>query len=122
MLDGLDLDALTGHLAPFSRTAGDATSGSGAGTAPGPGLGLRAELIQGGKSNLTYRLAEGSHNWVRRSPPLGCVLATAHDVAREYRVMSALAPTPVPVPAMVTPVSYTHLRAHETRHDLVCRL
>jgi len=102
MLDGLDLDALTGHLAPFSRTAGDATSGSGAGTAPGPGLALRAELIQGGKSNLTYRLTDGSHNWVLRRPPLGHVLATAHDMAREYRVMSALAPTPVPVPAMVT--------------------
>src|SRR5665647_1700740 len=102
MLDGLDLDALTGYLAPFSRTAGDATSGSGAGTAPGPGLALRAELIQGGKSNLTYRLTDGSHDWVLRRPPLGHVLATAHDMAREYRVMSALAPTPVPVPAMVT--------------------
>jgi aminoglycoside phosphotransferase (APT) family kinase protein len=35
---------------------------------------------------------------VVRRPPLGHVLATAHDMAREYRVLSALATTPVPVP------------------------
>ena len=42
------------------------------------------------------------HDWVLRRPPLGHVLATAHDMAREFRVISALATTPVPVPATVT--------------------
>ena len=87
MADGLDLDALSGYLAPFSNAAEPE---------------LRAELIPGGKSNLTYRLTDGAHDWVLRRPPLGHVLTTAHDMAREYRVMSALAPTAVPVPAMVT--------------------
>jgi aminoglycoside phosphotransferase (APT) family kinase protein len=93
MPDGLDLEALSGYLAPFSAPDN---------TAPGSAPVLRAELFDGGKSNLTYRLTDGSHDWVLRRPPLGHVLATAHDMAREYRVMSALAPTPVPVPAMVT--------------------
>jgi aminoglycoside phosphotransferase (APT) family kinase protein len=102
MLDGLDLDALTGYLAPFSAGTGGAAPKPHASTDLGTGRKLRAELIPGGKSNLTYRLTDGSHNWVLRRPPLGHVLATAHDMAREFRVMSALAPTPVPVPAMVT--------------------
>jgi aminoglycoside phosphotransferase (APT) family kinase protein len=102
MVDGLDLDALTGYLAPFSSAADGTAPRSDTGHGPGPGRLLRAELIQGGKSNLTYRLTDGSHDWVLRRPPLGHVLATAHDMAREYRVMSALAPTRVPVPAMVT--------------------
>jgi aminoglycoside phosphotransferase (APT) family kinase protein len=106
MLDGLDLDALSGYLAAFSRapmgTAPESTANLHAGTPSRPAPALRAELIQGGKSNLTYRLTDGSHNWVLRRPPLGHVLATAHDMVREYRVMSALTPTAVPVPAMVT--------------------
>jgi aminoglycoside phosphotransferase (APT) family kinase protein len=106
MVDGLDLDALTEYLAPFSQARNGARSapaaGDPAGQAGRPGQALRAELIQGGKSNLTYRLTDGTHQWVLRRPPLGHVLATAHDMAREYHVMSALAPTPVPVPAMVT--------------------
>ena len=106
MVDGLDLEALTGYLAPFSGSVDAALPGPGARSTPRPGSGprraLQAELIQGGKSNLTYRLTDGAHDWVLRRPPLGHVLATAHDMAREYRVMSALAPTPVPVPAMVT--------------------
>ena len=59
---------------------------------------LRAELIQGGRSNLTYRLTDGRSRWVLRRPPLGHVLATAHDMAREHRVLSALRDTAVPVP------------------------
>jgi aminoglycoside phosphotransferase (APT) family kinase protein len=59
---------------------------------------LRAELIAGGKSNLTYRLTDGHRAWIIRRPPLGHVLATAHDMKREYRVMSALQDTDVPVP------------------------
>jgi aminoglycoside phosphotransferase (APT) family kinase protein len=62
---------------------------------------LRASLLSGGRSNLTYALTDGTTRWVLRRPPLGHVLATAHDMAREYRVMRALAPTPVPVPRMV---------------------
>ncbi|MEV6201578.1 phosphotransferase family protein [Streptomyces sp. NPDC051771] len=61
---------------------------------------LSAELITGGKSNLTYRLTDGTGSWILRRPPLGHVLATAHDMGREYAVMSALADTPVPVPRL----------------------
>ena len=59
---------------------------------------LRGELIAGGRSNLTYEVSDGSRSWVVRRPPLGHVLATAHDMAREYRVTSALHGTSVPVP------------------------
>ncbi|QYJ02566.1 phosphotransferase family protein [Nocardioides panacisoli] len=59
---------------------------------------LAASLITGGKSNLTYRVTDGAREWILRRPPLGHVLATAHDMGREYRVMSALADTAVPVP------------------------
>lgn len=62
---------------------------------------LRAALLAGGRSNLTYTLTDGTTRWVLRRPPLGHVLATAHDMTREYRVMGALAATPVPVPRMV---------------------
>jgi aminoglycoside phosphotransferase (APT) family kinase protein len=62
---------------------------------------LRAELIEGGRSNLTYRVTDGVSRWVVRRPPLGHVLATAHDMRREHRVISALHPTPVPVPEPV---------------------
>jgi aminoglycoside phosphotransferase (APT) family kinase protein len=106
MPDGLDLDALSGYLVALRRTpmgaAPESAANPDSGTHSRPPPALRAQLIQGGKSNLTYRLTDGSHNWVLRRPPLGHVLATAHDMAREYRVMSALAPTAVPVPAMVT--------------------
>jgi aminoglycoside phosphotransferase (APT) family kinase protein len=59
---------------------------------------LSAVLIAGGKSNLTYEVTDGVSSWIVRRPPLGHVLATAHDMAREHRVMTALRPTPVPVP------------------------
>ena len=62
---------------------------------------LRASLLAGGRSNLTYALTDGARRWVLRRPPLGHVLATAHDMGREYRVMRALAPTAVPVPRML---------------------
>jgi aminoglycoside phosphotransferase (APT) family kinase protein len=62
---------------------------------------LRAEVIVGGLSNLTYRVTDGSRDWVVRRPPLGHVLATAHDMGREFRVISALAPSDVPVPPAV---------------------
>ena len=53
--------------------------------------GLSAELIAGGRSNLTYLLDDGERQWVLRRPPLGHVLETAHDMGREYQVLSALA-------------------------------
>lgn len=59
------------------------------------------ELIAGGKSNLTYRIDSPAGSVVLRRPPLGHVLPTAHDMGREYRVMAALAGTPVPVPRML---------------------
>jgi aminoglycoside phosphotransferase (APT) family kinase protein len=58
-----------------------------------------AELIAGGRSNLTYRLDMTAGPIVLRRPPLGHVLPTAHDMTREYRVLSALSGTDVPVPA-----------------------
>ena len=59
---------------------------------------LRFELIAGGHSNLTYRVDDAAgRSWVLRRPPLGQVLATAHDMAREHRIISALAPTSIPV-------------------------
>ena len=56
------------------------------------------QLISGGRSNLTYRLDLDGGQIVLRRPPLGHVLPTAHDMSREYRVLSALAGTAVPVP------------------------
>jgi aminoglycoside phosphotransferase (APT) family kinase protein len=62
------------------------------------GAPLSAALISGGRSNLTYSISDGTHEWVLRRPPLGHVLPTAHDMAREYTVLTALAGTSVPVP------------------------
>lgn len=62
------------------------------------GAALDAALISGGRSNLTYTISDGAHEWVLRRPPLGHVLPTAHDMAREFKVLTALAPTDVPVP------------------------
>ncbi|MEW2397708.1 phosphotransferase family protein [Streptomyces sp. NPDC046862] len=62
---------------------------------------LTGRLIEGGRSNLTYEVTDGTSKWVVRRPPLGHVLATAHDMKREHRVISALYPTNVPVPRPV---------------------
>jgi aminoglycoside phosphotransferase (APT) family kinase protein len=60
------------------------------------------DLIAGGHSNLTFGVtgADGSR-YVLRRPPLGQVLATAHDMGREHRIISALQPTDVPVPPVL---------------------
>ncbi|MFF1690169.1 MULTISPECIES: phosphotransferase family protein [unclassified Streptomyces] len=81
---GLDLDQLRGHL-DRERP----------GLVAGP---LSGRVVEGGRSNLTYLVGDGSSTWVVRRPPLGHVLATAHDMKREHRVISALHPTSVPVP------------------------
>lgn len=83
-VEGLDLEALRRWL--------DANA---PGVLDGP---LEASLITGGKSNLTYAVTDGRTDVVVRRPPLGHVLATAHDMSREHRVMSALDGTAVPVP------------------------
>lgn len=63
---------------------------------------LSGFLIPGGKSNLTYILTDThGREVVLRRPPLGHVLATAHDMSREARVMSALAGSAVPVPEVL---------------------
>ena len=86
-LPGIRVDAvsawLTAHApearAPFSFTA-----------------------ITGGRSNLTYRVADvAGHAWALRRPPLGHLLPTAHDMAREHRIVSALSTTAVPVAPLV---------------------
>jgi aminoglycoside phosphotransferase (APT) family kinase protein len=59
------------------------------------------ELIQGGRSNLTYLVRDGGRAWVLRRPPLGHVPATAHDMGREATVLGALAASDVPVPRIV---------------------
>ena len=57
------------------------------------------DLIAGGRSNLTFRVVDlNGRELVVRRPPTGHVLATAHDMAREYRIMSAIGRTDVPVP------------------------
>lgn len=60
---------------------------------------LSAQLLAGGRSNLTYLITDGRGRWVLRRPPLGHVLETAHDMGREHRLLAALSPTAVPVPA-----------------------
>ncbi|MEV3854685.1 phosphotransferase family protein [Streptomyces sp. NPDC050095] len=81
---GLDLDQLRAHL-DRERP----------GLVGGP---LSGRLIEGGRSNLTYEVTDGATKWVVRRPPLGHVLATAHDMKREHRVIDALHATDVPVP------------------------
>lgn len=62
---------------------------------------LHADLIAGGRSNLTFRLTDGTHSWVLRTPPRRGRTPSAHDVAREYRVTAALRGSAVPVPSAV---------------------
>ena len=85
--DGVDLDRLapwfTEHVPGFT------------------GAPLTATLIAGGRSNLTYVITDGTTEWVLRRPPLGHVLPTAHDMAREHRVLDALRDTAVPVPVVL---------------------
>jgi aminoglycoside phosphotransferase (APT) family kinase protein len=85
VLDGLDLD----RVGRWIEAHVEGTRGP-----------FDATLIGGGRSNLTFAVtgADGRRLVVRR-PPLGHVLATAHDVGREFRIIAALGPTPVPVPA-----------------------
>jgi aminoglycoside phosphotransferase (APT) family kinase protein len=84
---GLDPEAVT----PWLRDHVDGIDGD-----------LTYSLVAAGGSNLTYRVEDaGGHAWALRRPPVTAVLATAHDMDREWKILSALAPTPVPVPAPV---------------------
>ncbi len=65
-------------------------------------LPLGFERISGGHSNLTYRVSDAAgRRWALRRPPLGKRLGSAHDMAREHKVVSALGPTAVPVAPVV---------------------
>lgn len=84
---GIDADAVTGwfetHLADCAPP-------------------LHFHLIAGGHSNLTFEVTDrDGHHWVLRRPPLGQVLASAHDMGREHTIISALAETDVPVPCTI---------------------
>ncbi len=88
---GIDVEPVTNWLAENVAKAG--------GEVVGP---LSFHQIAGGRSNLTFRVTDEANGaWALRRPPTGHVLASAHDMAREHRVMSALAPTDVPVPTMI---------------------
>jgi aminoglycoside phosphotransferase (APT) family kinase protein len=85
--EGLREDALTGWLV-------------------GLGVGLQAPLtyerVGLGQSNLTYLVTDAKgERLVLRRPPLGELLASAHDVAREHRILSALQGTDVPLPRVL---------------------
>jgi aminoglycoside phosphotransferase (APT) family kinase protein len=62
---------------------------------------FEAELIVGGKSNLTFRLRAADREVILRRPPAGTVRPSAHDMGRESRVQRALAGTAVPVPRIL---------------------
>ena len=65
-------------------------------------LPLSFEQIAGGRSNLTYAVSDAAgRRWALRRPPLGSRLASAHDMGREHRIISALQDTSVPVPPVV---------------------
>jgi aminoglycoside phosphotransferase (APT) family kinase protein len=84
---GLDLEAVRSFLLAL-------------GLSPRPPL--QCVRIGHGRSNLTFLITDaGSTRCVLRRPPLGHLLASAHDVAREHRILAALEPTAVPTPRVM---------------------
>jgi aminoglycoside phosphotransferase (APT) family kinase protein len=81
-LPGMDVPALTAHLASRDLLP------------EGP---LQVGLISGGRSNLTYEVTAPGTRWVLRRPPTAGLTASAHDMVREWTVMSGLQGTAVPV-------------------------
>jgi aminoglycoside phosphotransferase (APT) family kinase protein len=71
----LDLDALKQYLEPVLGASA---------------AGLTVKQFPGGHSNLTYLLTSGDEQWVLRRPPFGSKVKSAHDMSREYRILSAL--------------------------------
>ena len=83
-VQGIDLDAVTDWYVE---------------NLPGTTPPLSFDLIAGGHSNLTYRVTDGDGRaTVLRRPPLGQVLASAHDMGREHKIIAALDGTDIPVP------------------------
>ena len=81
---------------------------------------FRYQLIAAGGSNLTFRVTDDDGKvWALRRPPVGHALPTAHDMHREWRIMAALADTPVPVPACIAYCADVEVR--RTNHGLGCR-
>ena len=88
---GLDTDAVTRWLSGLDIGA------------VGP---FTFDRVGNGQSNLTFRVGDAAGSrWILRRPPLGTLLASAHDVLREHRIMSALHDTTVPVPEMIATTS-----------------
>jgi aminoglycoside phosphotransferase (APT) family kinase protein len=84
VIHGIDIDRVTVWLTEHIDGA----------TAP-----FEFTLITGGRSNLTFTVTDANGTkYVLRRPPTGAVLATAHDMAREHRIISAVGKTAVPVP------------------------
>ncbi|MFD7004988.1 MULTISPECIES: phosphotransferase family protein [Rhodococcus] len=80
----------------------DAVSAWIAGLGVGAIAPLSFERIGNGQSNLTYAVSDaGGGRWVLRRPPLGHLLASAHDVVREHRILSSLQGSDVPVPKIL---------------------
>lgn len=85
-VDGINVEAVTGWLR--DRTEVEPP--------------LTFEVIQGGRSNLTYTVTDAAgQRLVLRRPPLHGVIESAHDMGREHRIMAALADSDVPVPDLV---------------------
>ena len=85
--DGLDRERLE---AWFGATLADAVPP------------LSYERITGGRSNLTFRVRDSDGGrWILRRPPLGATLGSAHDMAREHRILTGLADADVPTPRPV---------------------
>lgn len=115
-LPGMDVSALE----RFLREQGVALRGP-----------LTVDLIQGGRSNLTFKVSDGESSWVVRRPPTSGLTPSAHDMAREWAVTHGLGATDVPVAATVafdpegvvlgapmTVVEYVSGRTLRTRADL----
>jgi aminoglycoside phosphotransferase (APT) family kinase protein len=69
---------------------------------PGAQAPFDYDLIAGGHSNLTYRVTDATgHRYVLRRPPLGPLLASAHDMRREHRIIAGLQSSAVPVPPAI---------------------
>jgi aminoglycoside phosphotransferase (APT) family kinase protein len=66
---------------------------------PGVTAPFSFELIAGGRSNMTFAVTDAAgRQLILRRPPMSHILASAHDMGREHRIISALQDTPVPVP------------------------
>ena len=101
----LDLPSLAGWM----RDAGEPVTGS-----------LRGARVGQGQSNLTYRIDdEAGRSWIARRPRWD-ISCPAHDVAREFSIISALQSTGVPVPATVG-VCEDPRRRCPRRHHGTCR-